>query len=60
MDEAAVNAAGITPLRPMMARIQAIADRADWAAEAGRLFRQGVDRAVQRLCRTATSAIPTR
>jgi putative endopeptidase len=42
MDEAAVNAAGITPLRPMMARIQAIADRSDWAAEAGRLFRQGV------------------
>jgi putative endopeptidase len=42
MDEAAVNAAGITPLRPMMARIQAISNRADWAAEAGRLFRQGV------------------
>jgi putative endopeptidase len=42
MDEAAVNAAGITPLRPMMARVQAIADRSDWAAEAGRLFRQGV------------------
>ncbi|MEA3013537.1 MAG: putative endopeptidase [Sphingomonadales bacterium] len=42
MDEAAVNAAGIAPLRPMMARVQAIADRSDWAAEAGRLFRQGV------------------
>jgi putative endopeptidase len=42
MDEAAVNAAGITPLRPMLARIQAISDRAGFAAEAGRLFRQGV------------------
>jgi putative endopeptidase len=42
MDEAAVNAAGITPLRPMMTRVQAIANRADWAAEAGRLFRQGI------------------
>ncbi|HEV7659358.1 MAG TPA: M13-type metalloendopeptidase [Allosphingosinicella sp.] len=42
MDEAAVNAAGITPLRPMIARVQAIANRSDWAAEAGRLFRQGV------------------
>jgi putative endopeptidase len=43
MDEAAVDAAGIAPLRPTMARIQAIADRSDWAAEAGRLFRQGVN-----------------
>jgi putative endopeptidase len=43
MDETAVNAAGITPLRPMMARVQAIANRSDWAAEAGRLFRQGVN-----------------
>jgi len=42
MDEAAVNAAGIRPLQPMMRRIRAIATRADWAAEAGRLFRQGV------------------
>ena len=42
MDEAAVDAAGITPLRPMLARIQAIGDRSDFAAEAGRLFRQGV------------------
>jgi putative endopeptidase len=42
MDEAAVNRAGITPLRPMMARIAAISNRADWAAESGRLFRQGV------------------
>ncbi|MEA3042173.1 MAG: putative endopeptidase [Sphingomonadales bacterium] len=43
MDEAAVNAAGITPLRPMIARIQAVSSRSDWAAESGRLFRQGVN-----------------
>ena len=42
MDEAAVNAAGMTPLRPMLARIAAIGDRSDFAGEAGRLFRQGV------------------
>jgi putative endopeptidase len=42
MDEAAINAAGIAPMRPMLARIQAITDRAGFAAEAGRLFRQGV------------------
>jgi putative endopeptidase len=43
MDEAAVDAAGIAPLRPMLARVQAIGDRSDFAAEAGRLFRQGVN-----------------
>ena len=42
MDEAAVNAAGIAPLRPAMARIRAIADRSQWAAESGRLFREGL------------------
>ncbi|HKR24475.1 MAG TPA: M13 family metallopeptidase, partial [Allosphingosinicella sp.] len=42
MDEAAVDAAGITTLRPFLARIAAIGDRSDFAAEAGRLFRQGV------------------
>ncbi len=42
MDEAAVDAAGITPLRPTMARIRAIADRSQWAAESGRMFREGV------------------
>ncbi len=42
MDEAAINAAGITPLRPILARIAAISDRSAFAAEAGRLFRQGV------------------
>jgi len=42
MDEAAVDAAGIAPLAPMVERVRAIADRSGWAAEAGRLFRQGV------------------
>ena len=42
MDEAAINAAGIAPMQPMLARIRAISDRAGFAAEAGRLFRQGV------------------
>ena len=42
MDEAAVDAAGIAPLRPMMARVAAIANRSDWAAESGRMFREGV------------------
>ncbi|HTU11029.1 MAG TPA: M13-type metalloendopeptidase [Allosphingosinicella sp.] len=42
MDERAIDAAGIAPLRPMLARIDAIADRSAFAAEAGRLFRQGV------------------
>ena len=42
MDEAAVDAAGIAPLRPMMARVAAIASRSDWAAESGRMFRDGV------------------
>ncbi len=43
MDEAAVNAAGITPLRPMLAEIKAIRDRSQWAAQVGRLFRRGVE-----------------
>ena len=43
MDEASINAAGLSPLRPMLARIQAISDRSGFAAEAGRLFRQGVN-----------------
>ena len=42
MDEAAVDAAGMAPLRPMIARLQAIADRSGWAAESGRMFREGV------------------
>ena len=43
MDEAAVNAAGIAPVRPMIAEIKAIRDRSQWAAQAGRLFRRGVE-----------------
>ena len=42
MDEAAVNAAGIAPVAADDRRIKAISNRADWAAEAGRLFRRGV------------------
>lgn len=41
MDEAAVNAAGIQPVRPTLDRIAAISDRSQWSAEAGRLFRLG-------------------
>src|ERR1044072_5123029 len=37
MDEAAVNAAGIAPLRPMLAEIRGISDRSQWARELGRL-----------------------
>jgi putative endopeptidase len=42
MDEARVNAAGAAPLRPMIAEIQAVSSRADWAALSGRMFRRGV------------------
>jgi putative endopeptidase len=41
MDEARVEAAGLTPVRPMLAGIQAIRTRADFAAELGRLLRGG-------------------
>ncbi|MGZ8347771.1 MAG: M13 family metallopeptidase [Allosphingosinicella sp.] len=43
MDEAAVEAAGITPLRPMIAEIKAIPNRSRWATQLGRLFRRGVN-----------------
>ena len=42
MDEAAIEAAGIAPLRPMMAEIEALRDRGAWAAQLGQLFRRGV------------------
>ncbi|WP_129792911.1 M13 family metallopeptidase [Sphingosinicella sp. CPCC 101087] len=42
MDEAAIESAGITPLRPMMAKIEAVGDRGAWAAQLGELFRRGV------------------
>ena len=41
MDEARIEAAGIEPIRPMLARVQAIRSRADFAAELGRLLREG-------------------
>jgi len=42
MDEAAIDRAGIAPLNPMLERIRAIRTASDFAAETGRLFRQGV------------------
>jgi putative endopeptidase len=42
MDEAAIEAAGITPLRPIIDEIKAIRDRSGWAAELGQMFRRGV------------------
>ena len=42
MDEAAANAAGITPLRPALDEIRAVRTRSQWAAELGRLLRRGV------------------
>jgi putative endopeptidase len=41
MDEARVEAAGLTPVRPLLAEVQAIRTRADFAAELGRLARRG-------------------
>src|ERR1044072_934862 len=42
MDEAAVNAAGIAPLRPMLAEIRGISDRSQWARELGRFARRAI------------------
>ncbi|MGZ8997329.1 MAG: M13 family peptidase, partial [Allosphingosinicella sp.] len=42
MDEAAVNAAGLTPIRPLLSEIQSIASREQLAGEMGQLMRQGV------------------
>jgi putative endopeptidase len=41
MDEARIEAAGIQPIQPLLDRVQAVRTRADWAAELGRLLRQG-------------------
>lgn len=41
MNEARVNAAGLTPLRPTLAEIQAVRTREDWARELGELLREG-------------------
>jgi putative endopeptidase len=43
MDEAAANAAGIAPLQPTLAEIRGLRTRAQWAAELGKLARQGVN-----------------
>ncbi len=42
MDVAAANAAGITPLQPILNEIKAVHDRAGWAAELGRLAHYGI------------------
>ncbi|HMG47556.1 MAG TPA: M13 family metallopeptidase [Allosphingosinicella sp.] len=42
MDEAAVNAAGIAPIEPLLAEIRAIRDRTQWAAAAGRMLRRSI------------------
>lgn len=43
MDEAAVNAAGLTPLQPMLDEIRGLRTRSQWAAEAGKLLRRGIN-----------------
>lgn len=42
MDVAAANAAGISPLQPILGEIKAVHDRAGWAAELGRLAHYGI------------------
>jgi putative endopeptidase len=42
MDERAANAAGITPLTPVLNEIRAVSDRSQWAAELGRLAHRGI------------------
>ena len=42
MDEAAVNAAGLAPIRPLIEEIEGIGSRDAWATELGQLFRQGI------------------
>ena len=42
MDEAAVNAAGLAPIRPLIEEIEGIGSREAWATELGQLFRQGI------------------
>jgi len=42
MDEAAVNAAGIAPLRPILDEIEGIRDRSQWATELGRMARRSI------------------
>ena len=42
MDEAAVNAAGLATIRPLIEEIVGIGSREAWATELGQLFRQGI------------------
>jgi putative endopeptidase len=42
MDEAAVNAAGIAPIRPLLTEVRGIRDRAQWSAELGRMLRRSI------------------
>ncbi|MEA3016033.1 MAG: putative endopeptidase [Sphingomonadales bacterium] len=42
MDEARIEAAGIAPVRPLLAEVQAIRSRADFAGAMGRFLRRGV------------------
>jgi putative endopeptidase len=41
MDEARIEAAGMTPIRPLLQRIEGLTTRSQWAAELGRMLRQG-------------------
>jgi putative endopeptidase len=43
MNEAAANAAGIAPLRPLLAQIEGIQDKGQWAAELGRSQRRSIN-----------------
>ncbi len=42
MDEAAIERAGVTPIRPVLNRVKALADRSQWAAELGRVAHMGI------------------
>jgi len=42
MDEARIEASGIAPVRPLLAEVEAIRTRADFAAAMGRFLRRGV------------------
>jgi putative endopeptidase len=42
MDEAAAEAAGITPLRPLLAEISGLQDKGQWAAALGRNLRRSI------------------
>ena len=58
MDEARIEAAGIEPVRPLLAEVQAIRTRADFASAMGRFLRRGVTGAVAGFV-TTDDRIPT-